>query len=317
MDDHDRPPVSVILPTREWGVACEQLSAQLAPGDELLVVCDTDTDPVAAHDPPDGVRILVAGEPTGCAAKANAVAHGMERARNDRFVWADDDYERRPDWLDRLVRLGEAHGPAAFEPLIVSEGPWLKPLEPMLATSYALYDCYRDGGAGGYPWGGGVTFAREDLQESIDRLCGELRQCISDDNALENHLADTYAPRDWSVRVPVPGTLRDTVHRVTRWMCAHHARFDNTSNLATALVLANLGLLFAPVVAPLVTAVAALSYRKLGYHRWTFLLAYPGLLVLPVVPALGLLFSEFIWGSRRYRLDGLYDIEVRDAGADG
>lgn len=311
MGDHDRAPVSVILPTREWGVACEQLSAQLKPGDELLVVCDTTADPVADHDPPDGVHVLVAGEPTGCAAKANAVAHGMERATNDRFVWADDDYERGADWLDRLVRMGEAHGPAAFEPLFVSEGFSFKLLEPILATSFALYDLYRDGGEGGYPWGGGVTFTRDDLQESVERLCGELRQSISDDNALENHLEDTYAPRDWPIRVHIEGNLPDTASRSTRWMRAHHVRFDNTRNVLMSLSLAVIGLLFPLVVAPLVTVTAALSYWRLGYDRWTFLLAYPGLLVLPFVPTLGLLFSEFTWGSRRYRLEGLYDIEVR------
>ena len=40
--------VSVLLPTVEWGPACEQVAAQLDSGDELLVVCDTDSDPVAA-----------------------------------------------------------------------------------------------------------------------------------------------------------------------------------------------------------------------------------------------------------------------------
>jgi hypothetical protein len=315
MGDRDRPSASVILPTREWGVACEQLSAQLDPGDELLVVCDTGSDPVAAHDPPEGVRILVAGEPAGCAAKANAVALGMERATNDRFVWADDDYERGADWLDRLVRMGEAHGPTAFEPLIVSEGFCFKLLEPVLASGIALYDRYRDGGEGGYPWGGGVTFTREELQEPVGRLCGELRQSISDDNALENYLEDTYAPRDWRIRIPVEGDLGDTTRRLTRWMRADHVRYDITRNLSISLLLAGLCLLFPLVIAPLVTVTAALSYRKLGYDRWTFLLAYPGLLALPFVHALGLLCSEFTWGGRRYRLDGLYDIEVRRAGS--
>jgi hypothetical protein len=311
MDDRDRPPVSVVLPTLEYGVACEQLAAQLRPGDELLIVCDTAADPVADHDPPDGVRVLVAGEPVGCAAKANALAHGMEQATNDRFVWSDDDYERETDWLERLVEVGESHGPAAFEPLIVSDGVSFKLLEPVLASGIALYDLYRDGGGGGYPWGGGVTFTREELQEPVGRLCDELRQSVSDDNALENHLEDTYTPRDWRIRVPVEGSFEDTVGRLTRWMRADHVRYGLTRNVLLSVVVTLIGLLGAPVVAPLVTVTAALSYRKLGYRRWTFVFAYPGLLVFPVVLALGLLCREFTWGDRRYRVNGLYDVEVR------
>jgi hypothetical protein len=311
MGDRDRSSVSIILPTREWGVACEQLSAQLKPGDELLVVCDTDSDPVVDRDPPDGVRILTAGQPTGCAAKANAVAYGMEQATNDRFVWSDDDYERGSDWLDRLVRMGEAHGPTAFEPLIISEGIHFKFVEPVLASGIVLYDLYRDGGSGGYPWGGGVTFTREDLQEPVGRLCDELRQSVSDDNALDNYLEDTYAPRDWDIRIPVEGGFEDTTQRLTRWMRADHVRHSITRNVLISLLLTGVSLLCPLIVAPLATAIAALSYRKLGYRRWTFLLAYPGVVVFPVILAFGLLFREFTWGSRRYRLNGLYDVEVR------
>lgn len=306
----ERAPASVILPTLEWGTACEQLAAQLGPDDELLVICDSDSDPVAKHDAPNGVRILVAGEPDGCAAKANAIAHGMERATNNRVVWSDDDYERDSEWLDRLVRTGERHGPTALEPLIVSAGPYFKLLEPVGALLIALYDSYRDGGQGGYPWGGGVTFTRNEIQGSMEQLCAELRQSISDDNALNNYLEDTYTPREWRLRIPVNGGFDDTISRLTRWMRADHVRYNLTPNFLIATFIAVLSLLFPTVVAPLSTAVAALSYRKLGYSRWTFILAYFGLLVLPVVFGLGLSLSEFRWGRRRYRLHGLYDIDV-------
>ncbi|MDY6817608.1 MAG: glycosyltransferase, partial [Halobacteriales archaeon] len=108
----DRESVSVLLPTIEWNRACDQLSDQIQSGDELLVICDTEDDPVASHDPPDGVEILLAGEPEGCSGKANAMAYGMEQATNDRFVWTDADFDREDDWLDRLVAAGEQHGPA-------------------------------------------------------------------------------------------------------------------------------------------------------------------------------------------------------------
>jgi hypothetical protein len=300
----------VLLPTRTWGRACKQLASQLQPGDELLVICDTTADPVARHDPPEGVEILIAGEPEGCSAKANALAYGLERAHHDRFVWADDDYDRAADWLDRLVMLGERHGPAAYEPLIVSDGWGFKLLEPVLALGIAVYDVYRDGGTGGYPWGGGVTFTRAELTEPLAHLCGELRQCVSDDNALARYLSETYSPRDWTIRIPVDGGPTDTVNRLIRWMRADHVRDGVGRQGLVAGLVAGLALLLPFVVAPLVTIAAGLSYRKLGYTRWTFLLAYPGLLVTPAVFAAGLCCRTFDWGGRRYRLVGLYDVEI-------
>jgi hypothetical protein len=239
----------------------------------------------------------------------------MEQATNDRFVWSDDDYERDADWLDRLVETGAVHGPAAFEPLIVSQGWCFRLLEPVIGLGIALYDIYRDGGEGGYPWGGGVTFTRDEIDGSVEQLCGELRRSISDDNALQNYLEDTYAPREWRIRIPVEGDFEDTARRLTRWMRADHVRYDITHEFLISLLVTGLALLFPVVVAPLVTVAAGLGYKRLGYSRWTFLLGYPGVLVLPFVFGAGIFVDEFRWGSRRYRVDGLYDVEVLDGPA--
>ena len=100
-DDPDRDPTTVLLPTRTWGPVCRGLAAALAPDDELLVLCDAPTDPVADHDPPAGVEVLVAGEPEGCSGKANALALGMERASNDRVCCVQPLYlaHRTDNWL--------------------------------------------------------------------------------------------------------------------------------------------------------------------------------------------------------------------------
>lgn len=90
----------------------------MGPNDELLVLCDSERDPVAGRKTPNGVAVCIAGEPEGCSGKANALAHGMERAENDRFVWTDDDFDRTSDWLDRLVAAGERHGPATVIPRV-------------------------------------------------------------------------------------------------------------------------------------------------------------------------------------------------------
>ena len=103
MTTQERDPVSVLLPTVEWGTACTELAEQLEPSDELLLICDTEADLIAGRKTPPNTEVLTAGEPTGCSGKANAFAHGMERAKHDRFVWTDDDFTHSSDWLDRLV----------------------------------------------------------------------------------------------------------------------------------------------------------------------------------------------------------------------
>ena len=148
-----RDPVTVLLPTVRWTTACDQVAAQLRADDELFVICDREDDPVAGRDPPDGVEILVAGDPEGCTAKANALAYGMERATNDRFVWSDADYERGDDWLDCLVEAGEEHGTAAVLPMFPGGG-WWRLVEPVVVLSLGLRaGLLRGDGVPSYPWG--------------------------------------------------------------------------------------------------------------------------------------------------------------------
>ncbi len=80
----ERPPTTVLLPTTEWTDACAEVAEQLLAGDELLVVCDTEADPVADHPLPRRTSLVVAGDPDGCSGKANAIATGMQRAATDR-----------------------------------------------------------------------------------------------------------------------------------------------------------------------------------------------------------------------------------------
>ncbi|MFB6300222.1 MAG: glycosyltransferase [Halobacteriales archaeon] len=306
----DRYPVSVLLPTIRWNRACEQLAAQLHSEDELLVICDTEDDPVASYDPPENVEILVAGEPEGCAAKANAIAYGMERATHDRFIWSDDDYDRGDDWIDSLVAYGEKYGPAAVQP-IFSGGGWWRLFEPVGLLLFGLQNgIFWGDGEGGYPWGGGVTFTRDDLDISVDQFVAELRQCISDDNVLHEHVGDAYMIQSMQVTVRVDGDFRDTSRRLIRWMRADHVRNGLVIQFVASLAIVGLALLFPLIVATIVTAAAGLAYARIGYVRWTFLLAYPGLILLPVVLGSGIFIKEVTWGSRRYRINDVNDIEV-------
>lgn len=298
------PPTSVLLPTVEWTPACEAVAEGLGPEDELLVLCDRPTDPVASHAPP-GVEVCVAGEPEGCAGKANALAHGIERARHDRLVWTDADFDRGPDWLDRLVEAGERHGPATAIPFFHGGGLWAV-LEPWYVLVLTLP--FYLGLADDWVWGGGVTFTRSEVD--VDALATDLRRVISDDGLLGRRLDAAHAVRSMVTPVAVPGDPRSVWHRHVRFARIAHLYYGATGG-GVAVVAAVLGLAaLAPLVAVgLVTAVAGLAYALVGIRRPTFLLAPLGIVVLPLLlPTV--LRTEFAWAGRRYRVDGPFDVTV-------
>lgn len=51
MTDGKREAVSVLLPTLQWGPACDELASQIDEKDELLLICDTGNDPIASREP--------------------------------------------------------------------------------------------------------------------------------------------------------------------------------------------------------------------------------------------------------------------------
>ncbi|WP_323677200.1 glycosyltransferase [Halorubellus sp. PRR65] len=307
----DGGPASVLLPTVRWTEACEQMAAQLRPDDELLVVCDGPDDPVADHDPPDGVEILQAGDPEGCSGKANAIACGLEAASNDRFVWTDADFEREDDWLDRLVRAGQRHGPATAVPIWYGDGFWTL-LEAWTLVFSSLLIYLDVGSTGNIGWGGGLTFRRDELDVSVEQLAAELRQVLSDDGLVSQHLADIHPVRSMVTPVRVTGDLSTSIARVVRFNRLTHVHEGMYGDLAVALLA-----VCAAVVAPLyvafaVTVLTGAAYAVLRFRRPTFLLAFPGLFLVPLAMLAGILGVEFEWAGRRYRLDGEYDVTVVD-----
>lgn len=305
----ERDPVSVLLPTTEWGTACDQLAADLDSGDELLVVCDSPADPVSGHDPPDGVEILVAGEPTGCSGKANALAHGMERATNDRLVWTDDDFERDPGWLDRLVAAGERHGPASAIPVFLGGG-WWRLAEPWNGVAFGLSMYLGVGGAGDTAWGGGVTFTRSELTVETETFVAELRRVLSDDALLTRRLSGVHPVRSMVTPVEVAGDLGSVVSRLVRFTRIVGVNEGWIRGVATSAVLLAVALIAPVLVAPLATALAMLGYSTLGLRRTSALLAYPGVFLLPLVVLAGRTVDTFEWGGRRYRYANSGEVTV-------
>jgi hypothetical protein len=307
---HDRDPVSVLLPTHEWGAACEQVAAGLGPDDELLVICDTEDDPVASADPRAGVEIIVAGEPERCSGKANALAYGMERARHERFVWTDDDFERDPTWLDRLVAAGEAHGPASAIPFFTGGG-WWRPVEPWYGALFTSLVYFGVGGASNVAWGGGVTFTRAELTVDVPTLVAELRGVLSDDYLLTQRLPGVYAVRSMLTHVDVPGDFGSVVHRLVRFTRIVGVN-EGWGGLIPIALLAVVGVLYPLVVAPVLTVAFGVAYVGLGLkpRNGTFLFAYPCLLVFPLVLVVARTIDEFEWGGRRYRFAEDGGVEV-------
>lgn len=314
MASQGRSPASVLLPTVEWGEVCEQMAAQIGPQDELLVVCDSEADPVAGRNAPDNVRILVAGEPEACSGKANALARGMETARNERFVWTDDDFDHGPDWLHDLVTRGEEAGPATVIPLFIGGG-WWRLYEPWvtLTSTFSFYTGF--GPWGGNAWGGGVTFTSDDVD--VERLVTELRQSLSDDGVLSKHLDDVYPVRSMTAVVELPGDFRSVKERLIRYIRLTHVHEGAVPTLVVLLLLSVIGVAFPLVTASVLTAVMAGVYMTVGLSRWTFLLTFPGLFVAPVTTAAAIYIDEFEWAGRRYRLNGALDVEVIDKGGRG
>jgi hypothetical protein len=305
----DRDAASVLLPTVRWTAACDQMAEQLRDGDELFVICDSEDDPVADRDPPDGVDVLVAGEPNGCSGKANAIAYGLEHATNDRFVWTDADFERDDDWLDRLVAEGEEHGPTTAVPFWYGGGFW-SIIEPWAAMFSSLLIYLGVGSTGNIGWGGGLTFTREELGVGVDELVDELRQVLSDDGLVSQHLDDIHPVRSMVTPVRVPGDLRTTYARLVRFNRLTHVHEGMYGDLVVATVAVAAAVTVPLVVAPAVTLLTGAAYAVMGIRRPTFLLSFPGLFLVPLAILAGILVPEFEWAGRRYRLEGEYDVEV-------
>ena len=299
------PPTSVLLPTLTWTDACEEVAAQLGPDDELLVVCDTETDPVAERraDFGDQTRLVVAGEPTHCSGKANAISAGMRAATHDRIVWSDDDFHHPADWLERLHADYDEHGPVSELPFFVGRDALSTLLEPIYALGVTL-GVYASGRA----WGGAVIFERDDLD--VPTFLDELQRTVSDDGLLTEHLDVTPLKR--IRRVAIGGTVRESLERHVRFTQLVHWHVSCDTLLAGLVlgVLAGVCLLF-PLPSFVATSLLfAGIYAFFGVRRWTCLLAYPAIVAHVPLMAYGLRRQTFVWAGRRYRWRSKFDVQI-------
>ena len=302
-------PTTVVMPTTGWNDACEQVAAQLRSGDELLAVCDDPLESVAERvDECVDVRLIVAGEPEGCSGKANAIAAGMEAAETERIVWTDDDFYHPPGWLERLRADYDRQGPTAEVPVFVGRDPLAAVLEPTHAISGTLAVFLAD-----IPWAGSLVFERDDLEDEAAFLA-DLRRTISDDGLLMEHVEFTTVKR--TRRVGIGGSIRETLENQVRFV--QIVRYHDPTGLAAQGVLGAaltaVCVLFPLPAFLLTTTLMAAVYAAFGIRRWTFLAAYPvALAALPLL-CYGLARRSFVWGGRRYRWRGKFDVAVETAG---
>lgn len=302
------PPTSVLLPTVSPTPVIEEVAAQLGPSDELLIVCDADSDPIAdrAAALPEGVRVVVAGEPEGCSGKANAIAAGMEAAKHDRLVWTDDDFTHPEGWLDQLHADYERDGPTTELPFFVGRDPLSVLLEPLYAVAGTL-GTY----TGDIAWGGAVIFERSALPDEA-AFVGDLRSTVSDDGLLTDRVGITPVKR--TRRVEMGGTIRETLERHVRFtkLGRHHDPGGSTANAVVGTLATAGGLLYPLPAAVGLTLLLAFVYAAFGRRRWTFLLAAPAVLLSMPLMLYGLLRRTFVWGGRRYRWRDTFDVEQVD-----
>jgi len=75
--------------------------------------------------------------------------------------------------------------------------------------------------------------------------------------------------------------------------------------------------IFAPVLAGVFATLSAAGvYRYLGIERWTWVLAFPSVLLAVPIWGHSFVVREFWWGGRKYRWRSKFDVEIVATDAD-
>lgn len=202
---------SIVLPTRAWTPACEELLTQVSDEDELFIICDTETDPVTDHvDNQENVQLIISGEPVMCSGKANAVATGLEAASGEIIVCTDADFTHEDGWLETVIDLTRTHGAVSTIPIFRSKrlfGALLEPVYAVLALPVLL--------GPGQMWGGLMGFERDQID--LNHVVTDLRRTVGDDYTLGEHIGNVTLVRSLTAEVVIDGTFSDVTHRNVRF----------------------------------------------------------------------------------------------------
>ena len=301
--DRERPATSILLPTREEVDVIEELRDQLGEEDELLVICDSEDDPVTDSSFDSGkIELVIAGEPEGCSGKANAIYEGMKASENNRVVWTDDDFEHPDDWLQEMEEDCNRYGAVSELPFFTGKNFLTVVTEPIYA--FTMLMAYLNNQA----WGGSIIFDRDSFDE--EKFLEELRQTVGDDVLLSEHLESKTLMRTRHVKIDE--TPREGLERIVRFV--KHVRYHEPVQTGlltlTSFFLAGAAMTY-PITSFIASTVFFLGvYTAMGRKRPTFLFGYLSLLILPIFLLYGLLRKTFVWQGRRYRYNSKLEVDI-------
>lgn len=302
----DHPPTSILLPTTSWTAVIDELAEQLTGTDELLIICDSETDSITDHTPDftSNTKLVIAGEPEGCSGKANAIATGMEAAQNEHIVWTDDDFHHPDDWLSQLHDDYAQNGPTTELAFFTGRDALSFLFEPLYAIAGTLGTYTNE-----IAWGGAVIFHRGDLPDE-EAFRRDLLRTISDDGLLTDRVDITPVKRVRQVKMG--GSFRETLERHVRFtqLGRHHDPKGSVLNGFIGTITTIAGLLFPIQLFIGLTILFAGVYTAFGVRRWTFVLGYPAVMISMPLMFYALLRKSFVWGGRRYRWNTKFDVEI-------
>ena len=112
--------------------------------------------------------------------------------------------------------------------------------------------------------------------------------------------------------VPIGGTIRETIERQVRWTQILRWHFpDLVARTVLVLLLVLVGAIVAPLPTAVLLTVVHLAVNEiLGVRRWTAVLAYPAMFIFVPLVVYALTRRTFVWGGRRYRWRGKFDVTV-------
>lgn len=303
MEDTERPETSIILPTRSSSEVIEELEEQLQRGDDLLLVCDTEEDPVAEKTfDSEQVKVVKAGEPEGCSGKANAVYKGMKEAENNRVLWTDDDFTHPENWLEQMNTDCEKYRAASELPFFTGKNFLTIVSEPIYA--FTMLMAYLNNQA----WGGSVIFDRDSFDE--EKFLEELQQTVGDDVLLSEHLQSKTMMR--TRHVQIDETPREGLERIARFVkhVRYHEPVQTGLLTATSFLLATAAVSYPMISFASSTVFFLAVYLSMGRKRPTFLFGYLALIILPFFLLYGILRKTFVWQGRKYKYNSKLDVEI-------
>ena len=299
--------VSILVPTFSWTEGCEDIYNQLEKEDELVLICDSKSDPLLSDKIPNDVKILISGEPENCSGKCNALSKGLEKASREYVICTDADFRRSESWLGNVKKSLEKDNLVTAPNFFQSREFFGKLLEPgyLIGIVLGLY-------SGSGVWGGLMAFNKNNAPTT--QIIDNLRKTVSDDILIGKYFKKkTVTSSNFGV-VPIEGNISDILNMSKRF--GRSIFLMDPKMLIVPLIGISIYLValtsfpFLSLLTPIL--VAALLYAKFRIKRWTFLLAPISIFLISFLTLWGAFHEKIDWNDRKYLWRGKFEVEVLD-----